>query len=1405
MQNKFQFIIVFFAVLLISSIPLAAQTVHQVDAGDGGLQAALDAATDGDIIELVSDGGVYTEATPLEITKSVTFRGQNGLAAKPIIRGTTSGEAVFKVTASAARLQIEGVEIDGTDGAGSVLSKYFVRLDNGDVNGSVVLKVLNCVAHDFSDKAIKAYGNCGIDSLIVDNSIFYNGAKEGITLYSGSSSDPPAIIDYASITNSTFYNFKREAIKGQTYDQTKVFINRNTFYNVGYDKKSMIYFRNMTDVEVKNSIFVKNQHTDTDKFADFASDASLFHHNDVFDVVNYEVGKATVSDTLHLDPQFADPDHGDFTLPADSPLLTFSDVGHGIGDPRWDPTALMPTVYQVEAGDGTLEEALSKVKDGEIIELVTSGGVYSTSTSSSMKVSKNITIRAAEDLAQRPILRNTNTGTSTPIVLEIKKGGSLNLEGVELDGFGADGATLNSKYLIRARESSAADSFHYNLKIDDCYLHDSKEILFKTYQTANADTVLFSNTLFFGCGKEGLLFGENSTTNPKIGYVDIDNCTFKNVGREALLIQQNPQTIIRINHCTFDSIGTGGSDRILYPKEVEDAQITNCIFTNQGGYSESMKLYGNSSISYSDTFNVAKVNLSGSATIGEGMLGVDPLYNNPAQDDYRLAESSPARGAASDGRAMGDLRWEASPNAFRLTVMTEGNGHVTIDPPGGFYDPGTVVTLTAEADRGWAFSSWTGVAVFPPDNPVATITMDGDKTITATFVNLLPKFTLAVDTLGLGHVDLDPQPVEGKVDSGTVVNFTAVPRENWHFVEWLGDLTGSENPVSAQIDSNMHVTASFASNFTQFALNVQVVGKGSVSLNPAPILGTYDSSAVVTLTAEPVLGWKFSGWSGDLTGTSNPDSIVMDTSKTVTATFEEIVFEKHSMEIDTTWDLRDAVEFANNNSTIDSLILVTGGGVYTSTSPSDVAVFAPLTIVAAPDLQQKPIITNSDEEKANLDVFRVFDDFTLKGVILDGGNKRSQGMKYGIRLRSYTDDSVKTGTNITVQDCEFKNFFEGKNPSADGHAFKIDVGVRAGTVRFENCTFANFGYEAIRISDTEKWATDSALDSLIVENCTFTNIDAECVRYYSDVDPSTPDAPVILEHITVNNSATRAFYLKNSGGAIVRDIIISNTRQSGHGRDSDLMDAQGNTGIPSFVSHIDTFNVKAVPIKSTDGEVDTTTVFGIDPRYEDAATMNYTLMPESHLYGLGHDGEAIGDLRWATNEPTSVTLTILVDGSGKVVASPLPVGLTYDLNTTVTLTAIADSNWEFVEWSGDVTGSDNPVTITLDAAKSVTASFKNITRVDGAGDLPTEYALDQNYPNPFNPTTMINFALKKQGHTTVKIFDVLGREVKTLLDKDMAAGRYELVVDGLTLSSGVYFYQIHSGSFVAMKKMILMK
>ncbi|KUO59947.1 hypothetical protein APF79_09235 [bacterium BRH_c32] len=89
--------------------------------------------------------------------------------------------------------------------------------------------------------------------------------------------------------------------------------------------------------------------------------------------------------------------------------------------------------------------------------------------------------------------------------------------------------------------------------------------------------------------------------------------------------------------------------------------------------------------------------------------------------------------------------------------------------------------------------------------------------------------------------------------------------------------------------------------------------------------------------------------------------------------------------------------------------------------------------------------------------------------------------------------------------------------------------------------------------------------------------------------------------------------------------------------------------------------------------------------------------------------------------------------------------------------------------------------------------------------IPTEYSLSQNYPNPFNPTTVIEFNMPKSGFVTLKVYDLLGREVSTLVNEIKDAGRHQINLNGAGLASGIYIYKINTGGFTAVKKMTLIK
>ncbi|HUI28859.1 MAG TPA: glucoamylase family protein [Candidatus Acidoferrales bacterium] len=113
--------------------------------------------------------------------------------------------------------------------------------------------------------------------------------------------------------------------------------------------------------------------------------------------------------------------------------------------------------------------------------------------------------------------------------------------------------------------------------------------------------------------------------------------------------------------------------------------------------------------------------------------------------------------------------------------------------------------------------------------------------------------------------------------------------------------------------------------------------------------------------------------------------------------------------------------------------------------------------------------------------------------------------------------------------------------------------------------------------------------------------------------------------------------------------------------------------------------------------------------------------------------------------------------------------------------------------------------------KQVAAAIKAIFNKDiaavkkNAGDIPLSNSLHHNFPNPFNPSTVISYRLSAVSDVTLKVYDVLGREVKTLVDEHQTAGNYSVTLNAANLPSGVYFYRLQAGSYIATKKLLLLK
>ena len=153
--------------------------------------------------------------------------------------------------------------------------------------------------------------------------------------------------------------------------------------------------------------------------------------------------------------------------------------------------------------------------------------------------------------------------------------------------------------------------------------------------------------------------------------------------------------------------------------------------------------------------------------------------------------------------------------------------------------------------------------------------------------------------------------------------------------------------------------------------------------------------------------------------------------------------------------------------------------------------------------------------------------------------------------------------------------------------------------------------------------------------------------------------------------------------------------------------------------------------------------------------------------------------------PDTISISSIVPGS--------TAGPANDVNVTVNshlFSGVLDLNYEIMS---------NGWTYWRDTISQV------VTGVDDIMQAPLSYNLSQNYPNPFNPSTTISYSIPAKSQVTLRVYDILGSEIKMLVNEEKTAGTYKINFNASNLSSGIYFYKLQTDNYVKCKKMILLK
>ncbi|MCC5907903.1 MAG: hypothetical protein JJU13_16945 [Balneolaceae bacterium] len=701
-----------------------------------------------------------------------------------------------------------------------------------------------------------------------------------------------------------------------------------------------------------------------------------------------------------------------------------------------------------------------------------------------------------------------------------------------------------------------------------------------------------------------------------------------------------------------------------------------------------------------------------------------------------------------------------SDSVYTLTTSTDPAASGIVTPSQGGFDKGSEVEITATANENMVFSGWRGDFV-GSENPTV-ITMNSDKNIMAFFVEM--QYSLSIHIEGEGTVTerilLEKSTEYGE---GTFIELTAIPAEGWRLAEWQGDLSGSENPEQITIDSPKEVTAVFAQESeepeeSRYNLTLNVDGEGSVSIDPEQ--DEYESGTMVELTATPSDGWEFVEWTGDINSSDSSVELTMDSNKEVTAVFAEETEEPEESRYNLAVNVNgegtvniDPEQSEYESGTMVQLTAIPSGGWEFVEWSGDI------------NSSQTSVEITMDSNNEVTAVFAEESDEPEESGYNLAVNVDGEGtVNIDPEQSEYESGTMVELTAIPLDGWEFVEW------AGDVNSSRASVEIMMDTDKEVTAVFAEEPEEpeesrynlAVNVDGEGSVSIDPEQDeyeSGTTVELTATPADGwEFVEWAGDVNSSRASVEITMD---TDKEVTAVFAEEPEENTF--NLEVSLDGEGSVSIDPEQSEYESGTMVeltatPSggwkFVEWTGDINSSRTSVETTmDTDKEVTAVFAeepeepeesrfslavnvdgdgsvsIDPEqeeYEDGSTVELTATPSGgwefvEWSGDVNSSEPSVEITMDANkevtavfEETFFDLTINTTGDGTVNISP-------DLNeyepgTVVELTANPSDGWELDQWEGDLTGTENPASITMENSTEITALFIEQETAFSGGD-----------------------------------------------------------------------------------------